>query len=207
MRNKSGLGRWKDRREILTLGKLAEEGQYTYWKFSQSEKGRSAEEYYIEYAEGKVTMAKDGEKLLSFVNELNIIKCYMYGDILTKFVFDNANEKFKEIENCHVRYLGGLGEYESKKLLTEKNYSLGEIGTIRKIIQFCNSKGDLNYIFCGVYGGNLEAYLRKNRFVETAALMEYLNEIYCKNKLLNFVECKESILEVIKDKGGRNEKI
>ncbi len=106
MRNKSGLGRWNDKREILTLGKLAEEGQHTYWKFSQSEKGISIEEHYIEYAEGKVTMAKDGEKLLSFINELNIVKCYMYGDVLTKFVFDSANEMMIMIESNVCSWIG-----------------------------------------------------------------------------------------------------
>ncbi len=39
------------------------------------------------------------DKLLSFVNEQNIVKCYMYGDILTKFNLDNTNKKFKEIRN------------------------------------------------------------------------------------------------------------
>lgn len=191
------LRKWSCKREILTLAKLAEEGKHTYWKFSQSEKGRSVEAHYIEYVEGKITIAKDRDKLLSFVNELNIVKCYMYGDFLTKFVFDNENEKFKEIGECQVRYVGGLGEYESKKLLTEKNYSLGEIETIKKIIQFCNSRRDLNYVFYGVYGGNLEAYLRKNGFEETARLLRYLNGIYFKNELLNFTECKAYLLEII----------
>lgn len=166
-------------------------GKHTYWKFSQSEKGRSVEKHYIEYEEGKITIAKDRDKLLSFVNELNIVKCYMYGDLLTKFAFDNTNEKFKEIGECQVTYLGGLGEYESKNLLTEKTYSLGEIRTIKKIIQFCNSEGDLNYIFYGVFGWNLEAYLRKHEFEETAELMKFLKEIYIKNKTLIFSECKD----------------
>ncbi len=53
------------------------------------------------------------------------------------------------------------------------------------------------YLFYGVYGGNLEAYLRKNGFVETAELMKYLNGIYQKNKLLDFSECKDYLLEII----------
>ncbi len=183
--------------EILTLGKLAEEGKHTYWKFSQSEKGRSIEAPFIEYMEGEITVAKDRDKLLSFVNELNIVKCYMYGDCLTKFVFDNANAKFKEINNSRVKYLGGLGEYESKKLLTEKKYSLGEIGTIKKVIEFCNTKTDLNYIFHGVYKGNLEFYLRKYEFGEMAELMKYLKENYDKQQLISFSECKDHLLELI----------
>ncbi|MDE7341688.1 MAG: hypothetical protein K2N80_14235 [Lachnospiraceae bacterium] len=41
MKNRIGLGKWNCKREILTLAKLAEEEKHTYWKFSQSEKGRS----------------------------------------------------------------------------------------------------------------------------------------------------------------------
>lgn len=185
------------KKETLSLGRLAKEGKHTYWKFSQSEKGRSIETPYIEYVEGEITVAKNRDKLLSFVNELNIVKCYMYGDCLTKFVFDNANIKFKEISNSQVKYIGGLGEYESNKLLTEKKYSLGEIGTIKKVIEFCNSKTDLNYIFHGVYKGNLELYLRKNGFGETAELMKYLKENYDKQQLISFSECKNHLLELI----------
>ena len=184
---------------ILTLGKLAGEGKHTYWKFSQSEKGRSIEAPYIEYIEGEVTVAKNKDKLLSFVNELNIVKCYMYGDFLTKFVFDNENIKFKEINSSQVKYLGVLGEYECDKLLTEKKYSLGEIETIKKIIEFCNSKGDLNYIFYGIFKRNLEFYLRKNEFWETAELMKYLKENYDNQKLISFSECKNHLLELIND--------
>lgn len=100
--------------------------------------------------------AQDNGKLLSFVNELNIAKCYMYGDVLTKFVFDNTNEKFKEIEDSQVKYLGGLGEYESEKLLTEKNYSLGEVETIKMIIGFCNSKRDFICLFSNKSAGNFK---------------------------------------------------
>lgn len=198
-KNSNGLRKLSCKREILTLSKLAEEGKHTYWKFSQSEKARSVEMHFIEYEEEKITIAKDRDKLLSFVNELNIVNCYMYGDLLTKFVFDNTNEKFKEIGECQVRYVGGLGEYESKKLLTEKNYSLGEIGTIKKIIEFCNSKRDFISLFYNKYVGNFEVCLRNNNFEETADLMKYLKEIYNKNELLSFAECKECLLEVIND--------
>lgn len=73
MKNKIGLKRRNCKGKPLTLAKLAEEGQHTYWKFSQSEKGRSVEDCYIEYIAGEVTTAQDSDKLLSFVNELNIV--------------------------------------------------------------------------------------------------------------------------------------
>lgn len=75
-----------------------------------------------------------------------------------------VNAKFKEINNSWVKYLGGLGEYECNKLLTEKKFSLGEIDTIKKVIEFCNSKEDFNYIFNGIFKRNLEFYLRKTNF-------------------------------------------
>lgn len=198
-KNSNGLGKWSCKRKNLTLSKLAEEGKHTYWKFSQSEKDRSVEAHYIEYEEGKIIIVKDRDKLLSFVSELNIVRCYMYGDLLTKFVFDNTNEKFKEIGDCQVRYLEGLGEYESKKLLTEKTYSLGDVETIKKIVEFCNSKRDFIFLFHNRYVGNFETCLRNNNFEETADLMKYLNEIYNKNKILNFSECKDYLLERIND--------
>lgn len=126
----------------------------------------------------------------------------MYGDFLTKFVFDTANEKFKEIGDCQVKYLNGLGEYESEKLLTEKRYSVGEIETIKMIIDFCNSKRDLTSLFYNRCAGNFEDCLRRNGFKENAELMKYLREIYNKNYLLNFAECEECLLEVFKDKKG-----
>lgn len=198
-KNSNGLRKLSCKREILTLNKLAEEGKHTYWKFSQSEKGRSVEKHYIEYEEGEITIAKDRDKLLSFVNESNIVKCYMYGDLLTKFVFDNTNEKFKEIGECQVRHVGGLGEYESKNLLTEKTYSLGEIKTIKKIVGFCNSERDFICLFHNRYVRNFETCLRNNNFEETADLMKYLNEIYNKNTILNFSEFKDYLLERIND--------
>ncbi len=125
----------------LTLGELADAGEHTYWKFSQSQKGRSIESVYAKYVPGKITIAEDNDKLLSFVNESNIVKCYMYGDLLTKFVFDTSNQEFDMIKNSKVRYLGGaLDEYESERLLVEKCYSLEKVETIRKIFKLCNSQ-------------------------------------------------------------------
>ena len=108
-----------------------------------------------------------------------------------------VNAKFKEINNSWVKYLGGLGEYECNKLLTEKKFSLGEIDTIKKVIEFCNSKEDFNYIFNGIFKRNLEFYLRKNEFWETAELMKFLKENYDKQQLISFSECKNHLLELI----------
>ena len=159
----------------LTLGKLADAGEHTYWKFGQSQKGRSIESVFAKYEPGKITIAEDKDKLLSFVSESNIAKCYCYGDLLIKFVFDGSNKDFKMIKNSQVRYIGGgLGEYESEKLLTEECYSLEKVETIRKIFELCNSENDFLIIFYGILNKNLEYYLRKYEFMNTADLLSIL---------------------------------
>ncbi len=184
-------------KEKLTLEKLADSVEHTYWKFSQSQRGRSIESVYAKYIPGEVTIAEDRDKLLSFVNEANIIKCYMYGDLLTKFVFDTSNRDFEIIKNCQVKYLGGLGEYECKKLLTEACYSLEQIETIRKIFELCNSQTDFNMIFYGVLGKNMEFFLRKYKFINSAEVLKVLYEKYQTLKLKGFKEVKKEMLKII----------
>ncbi len=127
--------------EIKTLESLAMT-EKSFWKFSQSQQGRSAEKQYISYKEGEIVVAEDmtnenGKmKLLSFVEEANILKCYMYGDMVTKLCFDLNNPRFQEIKDIPFHYIGGaLEEYEAEKLLVEKNYSLSEISTIVWLIK------------------------------------------------------------------------
>ena len=109
-----------------------EKRELLFCEWGNRDKSCHIETPFIEYIEGEITVARNKDKLLSFVNELNIVKCYMYGDFLTKFVFDNANIKFKEISNSQVKYLGGLGEYGCNKFLTEKNIHLERWRRLRK---------------------------------------------------------------------------
>lgn len=154
--------------------------EHTYWRFSQSQKGRSIEKFYAEYKPGKITVAEN-EKKLSFVNETTIANCFMYGDMLTKLVFDIRNEEFKKIMNCKVKCIGdAMGEYECCKLLPEKNYSLSDVNTIRLIFSMVKEKKQLISIFFHGYG-NLESRLRGYGFLEAADLVHYLNEEFNKD--------------------------
>lgn len=81
--------------EKLTLQDLAKLGK-TYWRFSQSEKGRSQESCFAEYLPGHITVAETGEKL-SFVSEDTIALCFMYGDKLTKLNLIFQTKIFKQL--------------------------------------------------------------------------------------------------------------
>lgn len=132
--------------EKLTLQDIAKLGK-TYWRFSQSEKGRSQENCFAKYLPSQITVAEKGEKL-SFASEDTIAVCFMYGDILTKLNFDITDTKFKEIMNCKVNKTGNiLREYQSEKLLTEENYSLKEISTIKKIFSMVKDDWQIVRIF------------------------------------------------------------
>ena len=175
---------------------LANDG-HSYWKLSQSQKGRSVESVYAEYIPNRITVAEDNEKKLSFVNEKNILKCYMYGDLLTKFCFDKNNAKFLEI--CNERYevlSGGLGEYQSSKLLTEKIYSLQKIDTIVMLLGFSNSPLDVVWLFNGHGYHNLEERLREFGYFETAGFMEYLRKKYNANSLKGAVFVIDKLNEI-----------
>ncbi|BCJ97580.1 hypothetical protein [Anaerocolumna chitinilytica] len=166
-----------------TLGELAK-NEHTYWKFSQSQSGRSAEPVYIQYIAGEVTIAEDDEKFLSFVNEDNIAKCYMYGDVLTKFCFDMQNENFVKICDEKYHYIGGgLGEYESQKLLVEANYSLKEMDTIVMLIKMVKQPSTFISFYKSFYGPNLEQRLRKYEYNETADFMSYIRENHAYDSL------------------------
>lgn len=166
--------------KICTLKDLARK-KHTYWRFSQSEKGKSIERVYAEYKPGKITIAQNEQKKLSFTDERTIAYCFMYGDLLTKLVFDIKNKEFRKIMNCKVKFIDeSLGEYESCKLMTEENYSLSDINTIRRFFSMVNNKKQLISIFYGGYG-NLESRLNQYGFAETAELVHYLGKEFDRN--------------------------
>ena len=101
-----------------TLVELALKGD-TYWRFSQSVRGRSVEKCFIDYKEGSVVVAEDADKYLSFVPSSHIALCSMYGDTLTKLNFNLENPLFDSIKNEKYRFINSvLMEYDAKKLLT-----------------------------------------------------------------------------------------
>ena len=124
-----------DVQDKVTLKDLAKTG-HTFWRFSQSEPGRSVEPHFEQYVPGVISTAKDSVKKLSFVDEEHIGVCIPYGDMLTKLNFDLNDKSFQEIENCEVKRIGNFfEEYECEKLLPKENYSLEELSTLKMLIQ------------------------------------------------------------------------
>ena len=163
----------------MTQGELAKTN-HTFWRFSQSERGRSVENVFAEYIPGEVTYAKDKDKALSFADDQHIARCFMYGDTLTKLCFDPGNEKFKEMENIAVHYTGNiLGEYETTQLLVEKNYSLSDVDTIKLLFSMVADTSQMITLFKA--DEDLAARLRRFGYDESAALVEYLKSKFDEN--------------------------
>lgn len=163
-----------------TLGDLAKSG-HLFFRFSQSQSGRSVEKVFAEYIPGQITEAKDEDKYLSFVTEETIAICFMYGDMLTSLKFDLNDEEFNKIANTPFTYLGGsLGEYESKYLLVENNYSLEDVNTIVMLFDYVASNRQLHTIFHFTFG-SLEQRLHKFGYYESEKLVRYLREEFDKN--------------------------
>ena len=157
-------------------------GTHTYWKFSQTVKGRSVESVFAEYKENTIVVAQDREKGLSFVADSAIVNCYMYGDQLTKLCMDINNPLFAEVKNNPVLHIGfAWDEYETKKLVVEKNYSLREKSTIKLLVSMTpendNSVWDLwRFGAPGVYG-SFSSRLKECGFDESAELIMQLCDL------------------------------
>lgn len=166
--------------EPRTLGDLAKSG-HSFFRFSQSQPGRSLEKVYAEYIPGKITEATDEDKYLSFVTEETIAMCFMYGDMLTSLKFDLNDEEFKKIADTPFKYIGGsLGEYESKYLLVDNNYSLEDVNTIVKLFDYVTNTNQLCTIFEFVFG-SLEQRLHDYQFYESEKLVRYLKKEFDNN--------------------------
>lgn len=130
-----------------TLGDLAKT-DHLFYRFSQSYPRRSEEKVFAQYIPGQITEAKDNEKYLSFVTEETIASCFMYGDMITRLNFNLDDEAFKKIANTPIKYIGNaLGEYESKYLLVEQNYSLRDITTIEMLFKLVQNRSQLFSLF------------------------------------------------------------
>lgn len=178
--------------EPKTLGDLAKSG-HLFFRFSQSQPGRSVEKVYTKYVPGEIAEAKDEDKYLSFVTEETIAVCFMYGDMLTSLRFDINDEKFKQIADTPFKYIGGaLGEYESKYLLVDNNYSLEDITTIIMLFDYVKSTTQLCTIF-GFSFGSLEQRLHDLQYYESENLVRYLREEFEKNIHISPEEVRELI--------------
>ena len=182
--------------EFLTLYDLSKSGK-TFWRFSQSERGKSQESAFAEYRSGYITVADNGGKL-SFVSNETIGVCFMYGDILTELNFDVRDENFQKIMDCEVNYIGNsLGEYQSEKLLTKANYSLADLSTIRMLFSMVTETRQLISLFCyeNYYGDGFVEFLFQFGFNESALLVSYLKNKFEENI---YISPKE-ILKIIDD--------
>ena len=185
--------------EQKTLKDLAET-EYTFWRFSQSQKGRSDESCYADYNTGLVTESEELEldNALSFVSNEDISTCFMYGDVLNKLCFDKSNDKFKEIENYPTkRFNNSFREYKSFKLLVEKQYSLAKLETIRMIFDMVSNNKQLYVLFAYGDGTGLAGYLKKWGFAESETLVLFLRSKYTTNT--SKAEIMEWIDEYIKE--------
>ena len=163
-----------------TLVELALKGD-TYWRFSQSVRGRSVEKCFIDYKEGSVVVAEDADKYLSFVPSSHIALCSMYGDTLTKLNFNLENPLFDSIKNEKYRFINSvLMEYDAKKLLVEKNYSHAETETIIMVIEMSSNWNQVRNFVCGIKGflEPLDVRLNSYNYRESSIFVKYLRDKY-----------------------------
>lgn len=69
------------------------------------------------------------------------------GNSLEAQEFDLDDEEFMKIANTPFKYIGALGEYESKYLLVDKNYSLEDVNTIVKLFDYVTNTSQIITIF------------------------------------------------------------
>ena len=109
----------------------------TFYKISKSTpeiKNFCVESHYLEYPTNSL-IVDEGKHRICYVPATKVISCIPYGDQLTEIIFDCNNPLFKKIENESVYYIGGsLEEYNSRSVVTGKNYSLSDPSTIQRII-------------------------------------------------------------------------
>lgn len=79
------------------------------------------------------------------------------------------------------KYIGNsLGEYESKYLLVEQNYSLRDITTIEMLFELVQNNSQLISLFHFTFG-SLDQRLHEFGFTESEQLVKYLKEKFDKN--------------------------
>ena len=105
----------------------------------------------------------------------------MYGDMITRLNFNLGDETFQRIADTPIKYIGNsLGEYESKYLLVEQNYSLRDITTIEMLFELVQNNSQLISLFHFTFG-SLDQRLHEFGFTESEQLVKYLKEKFDKN--------------------------
>lgn len=162
-------------------------------------KKASVEKVFAEYIPGKITEANDEEKFLSFVTEETIAICFIYGDMLTSLKMDSSDEEFNKIANTPIKYINSIfGEYESKYLLVENNYSLEDVNTIAMLFGFVTNNIQLHTIFYSPYG-SLEQRLHDFGYYESEKLVKYLREEFDKNMSISPEKIRKLIEEYLNE--------
>ena len=188
-----------EKQDKVTLKDLAKTG-LAFWRFSQSEPGRSAEPYFEHYVPGVISIAKDSEKKLSFVDEEHLSVCIVYGDMLTRLNFDLNDKNFQTIENCEVKRVGNrLNEFECEKLLPAENFSLEELSTLKMILQTIKSQAD----FVGMCAhdtdkGKLWKVLKSYGFTHSSNVMKQIRSELNRQPNFTYEEALELIDKYIK---------
>ena len=170
---------------------------HSFYRFSQSMPGRSVENLFAEYVPGQITEAEDNEKYLSFVTEETIARCFMYGDMITRLNFNLGDETFQRIADTPIKYIGNsLGEYESKYLLVEQNYSLRDITTIKMLFELVKSKKQLISLFHCIYG-SLDQRLHEFGYTESEQMVIYLKKEFDKNINISLDDMRMKLREYV----------
>lgn len=193
------LGNLFEVKDKVTLKDFAKTG-LAFWRFSQSEPGRSVEPYFEQYIPGVISTAKNSEKKLSFVDEEHIGKCIVYGDMLTRLNFDLNDKNFQAIENCEVKRVGySFEEYECDKLLPAENYSLEDLDTLKMLIQ--KTKRHEYFVrTCATdtHKGKLWQVLKSYNFTHSSNVMKQIRSALDKNPYFTQEEALELIYNYIK---------
>ena len=94
-----------------------------------------------------------------------------------------------------------MGEYESKYLLVEQNYSLRDITTIEMLFELVQNSSQLNSLFYFTYG-SLDQRLHEFGYKESEQLVKYLKEEFNKNIHITPDDMRSKLREYIKNIGS-----
>lgn len=183
-------GFWKFSQSESLGSKYSVEGN-TYFANYNSEEGKiiygkqiSDSEYAscgsIEEGEQIIKDEKgDNYRPLSFVSGTNLGKCFLYGNQITKFVFDTQNEDFKKIENTPIQMIcaSSLDEIRTAKLVVEKSYSLKDIETIKMIIKMSDNDAARQFLTVK-FDLDLYERLKAYGYDESASFVKFIKDHY-----------------------------
>ena len=187
--------------DIMAMSDLASL-DHTFWKFTQSIKGRSHEDHFAEYKAGRIESAIDKDEWLSFVDDDHIGNCVGYGDRLTLLNFEPENKDFQLIANEPVIYKNNaFGEYVAKHLLVEEHYSLENPETIAKIIEMSNFKA-VRSMFYGF--SPIDEVLDKYGFSDSKDFVDFIKDRFSFAYSEDIEDLKDNIYHLLEEWKDQN---